>query len=67
MPRNRYERLLKSRVDEIGISLDGVRGNNLPYSHVGPKSLETIGYLHGHLPEGKQLTLNVTVTQANRG
>jgi MoaA/NifB/PqqE/SkfB family radical SAM enzyme len=67
MPRDRYERLLKSRVNEIAISLDGVQGNDLPYSHVGPKTLGTIRYLHDHLPAGKQLTLNVTVTQANRG
>ncbi|HTT62012.1 MAG TPA: radical SAM protein [Bryobacteraceae bacterium] len=67
MPRERYERLLKSAVNEIGISLDGVDGNDLPFSHVGPRILETIRYLHDHLPAGKQLTLNVTVTQANHG
>jgi len=66
MPRERYERLLDSAVQEIAISLDGVEGNDLPYSHVGPRILETIRYLNDHLAPGKQLTLNVTVTQANR-
>ena len=66
MPRDRYERLLRSGIKEIAISLDGVNGNDLPYSHVGPKILQTIRYLHDHLPPHKQLTLNVTVTQTNR-
>ncbi|HTQ56000.1 MAG TPA: radical SAM protein [Bryobacteraceae bacterium] len=66
MPLSRYERLLRSDVQEIGISLDGVSGNDLPFSHVGPRILETIQYLHDHLPPHKQLTLNVTVTDANR-
>ena len=38
MPRDRYERLLRSGIKEIAISLDGVNGNDLPYSHVGKKS-----------------------------
>lgn len=66
MPLERYERLLRSGVKEIAISLDGVKGNDLPFSHVGPTILRTIRYLHDHLPARKQLTLNVTVTQANR-
>jgi MoaA/NifB/PqqE/SkfB family radical SAM enzyme len=66
MPRSRYEQLLNSRVKEIGISLDGIRGNDLPYSHVGPRILDSIRYLHGHLPPQKQLTINVTVSETNR-
>ena len=66
MPPERYQQLLESSIKEISISLDGVDGNDLPFSHVGPKILDTIRYLHDHLPEGKQLTLNVTVTAANR-
>ncbi len=66
MPLERYQRLLESAVKEIGISLDGVDGSDLPFSHVGPKILETIHYLNDHLPPGKQLTLNITVTRANR-
>lgn len=66
MPRARYERLLKSRVDEIGISLDGVSGSDLPFSHVGAPILSTLRYLHENLPSGKKLTINVTITQANR-
>jgi hypothetical protein len=65
MPRARYERLLKSRVDEIGISLDGVIGHDLPFSHVGAPILSTLSYLCDHLPSGKKLTINVTVSQAN--
>ena len=67
MPRARYERLLQSRVEEIGISLDGVRGNDLPFSHVGAPILATLRYLHDHLPPGKKLTINVTVSESNRG
>ena len=65
MPRAKYERLLKSRVDEIGISLDGVDGHDLPFSHVGVPILSTLSYLSDHLPAGKKLTINVTVSQAN--
>ena len=65
MPRARYERLLQSHVDEIGISLDGVVGNDLPFSHVGAPILSTLSYLSEHLPSGKKLTINVTVSQAN--
>lgn len=66
MPRERYERLLKSGVEEIGISLDGVRGNDLPFSHVGSPILSTLCYLHDNLPRGKKLTINVTVSESNR-
>ena len=66
MPLERYGQLLQSEIKEIAISLDGVEGNDLPFSHVGPAILRTIRYLHDHLPPHKQLTLNVTVTEANR-
>ena len=66
MPRAKYERLLNSKVDEIGISLDGVEGNNLPFSHVGAPILATLGYLDSHLPAGKKLTINATISHANR-
>lgn len=65
MPRERYAKLLGSEIKEIAISLDGVSGNDLPYSHVGPKILDTIGYLNDHLPDGKSLTLNITVHESN--
>jgi MoaA/NifB/PqqE/SkfB family radical SAM enzyme len=65
MPLTKYEELLASRVSEISISLDGVRGNDLPFSHVGPKILATIRYLNDHLPRGKQLTINITVSPSN--
>jgi MoaA/NifB/PqqE/SkfB family radical SAM enzyme len=65
MPLDRYRRLLASSVKEIGISLDGVEGEDLPFSHVGQRILQAIHYLDGNLPEGKHLTLNVTVTAAN--
>jgi hypothetical protein len=67
MPRAKYERLLRSRVDEIGISLDGVRGQNLPFSHVGSPILRNLQYLNDCLPAGKHLTINVTVSEENRG
>ncbi len=66
MPRARYERLLKSRVDDIGISLDGVSGHDLPFSHVGAPILSTLRYLNDNLPAGKKLTINVTVSRENR-
>ena len=62
----KYRELLASGVSEIAISLDGVDGNDLPYSHVGPKILATLRYLNDHLPAGKQLTINLTVSSANR-
>ena len=66
MARAKYERLLRSRVEEIGISLDGVRGNNLPFSHEGAPILSTLRYLNDNLPPGKTLTINVTVFESNR-
>jgi len=65
--REKYKELLDSEIKEIGMSLDGVTGNDIPYSHTGPKILESIAYVHDHLPSGKQLTINVTVTARNRG
>lgn len=66
MPRAKYQRLLGSAVDEIGISLDGVSGHDLPFSHVGAPILNTLRFLNDYLPVGKRLTINVTVSQANR-
>ena len=66
MPLAKYDALMASRVDEIAISLDGVRGSELPFGHVGPKILETIRYLNDHLPPGKKLTLNITISSSNR-
>lgn len=66
MARAKYERLLRSRVDEIGISLDGVKGHDLPFSHVGSPILATLRYLNDHLPAGKRLTVNATISETNR-
>ncbi len=66
MPPAKYQELLDSKVAEVAISLDGVQGNDLPYSHVGPKVLRSIRYLNDHLPCGKRLTINITISQANR-
>ena len=63
---DRYKALLQSKVSEIGISLDGVEGDDLPHSHVSPKILRAIQYINNNLPEGKNLTLNVTISQTNR-
>jgi len=65
LPVVKYEELLASRVAEIAISLDGVRGNDLPYSHVGPKILATLRYLNDDLPRSKRLTVNITVSPSN--
>ncbi len=65
MPRARYAELLDSGVKEIAISLDGVRGNDAPFSRVGSRTLETIRYLNDNLPPRKRLTLNVAVAQAD--
>jgi MoaA/NifB/PqqE/SkfB family radical SAM enzyme len=63
---DRYRELLQSKVAEIAISLDGVDGDDLPYSHVSPKILKTVRRLNDNLPKGKSLTLNVTISQNNR-
>jgi MoaA/NifB/PqqE/SkfB family radical SAM enzyme len=66
MPQRRYEALLQSRVTEFGISLDGVRGEDLPHRHDGTVIRENLRYLNDHLPPGKRLTINVTVCDDNR-
>src|SRR2546425_3476089 len=66
MPHSKYAELLASRVSEIAISLDGVRGNNVPFSHVGPKILDSIRFLNDNLPGNIRLTLNITISSANR-
>lgn len=66
MGRNKYDELLATGISEIAISLDGVEGDDLPYSHIGAKILETIGYLNDRLPRRKLLTINVTVSSSNR-
>jgi MoaA/NifB/PqqE/SkfB family radical SAM enzyme len=63
---DRYRELLQSGVLEIAISLDGINGDDLPYSHVSPKILRTIQFLNDNLPKGKKLTLNVTISPRNR-
>ena len=65
LPASRYRELLESEATEIAISLDGVEGDDLPYSHVSPKILRTIRYLNDNLPKGKSLTINVTVSDIN--
>ncbi len=66
MSTAKYAELLATRVSEIAISLDGVQGNDLPHSHVGPKILESLRYLNDHLPNDKRLTVNITVSSSNR-
>src|SRR3989442_15730712 len=66
MPHSKYAELLASRVSEIPISLDGVRGNNVPFSHVGPKILDSIRFLNDNLPGNIRLTLNITISSTNR-
>ncbi len=66
MSRAKYQELLATPVHEIAISLDGVRGNLIPYAHVGPKILETIHFVNDHLPADKKLVLNITISNSNR-
>ena len=42
MPLDRYQELLQSKATEISISLDGVDGDDLPYSHLSPKILNAM-------------------------
>jgi MoaA/NifB/PqqE/SkfB family radical SAM enzyme len=65
MSQKKYAELLATRITEIAISLDGVTGNQLPFAHVGPKVLDSIRFLDRNLPKGKQLTLNITISQSN--
>jgi MoaA/NifB/PqqE/SkfB family radical SAM enzyme len=65
MSREKYRELLATRIAELGISLDGVDGDDLPFSHVGPKLLANLQFLNDHLPPGKKLTINVTVSRVN--
>jgi len=65
MPKAKYRELLASRVGQITISVDGVRGSILPYGHVAPRILDSIRYLNDNLPAGLRLMLNVTVTSHN--
>lgn len=51
LPIERYERLLKSKIDSISISLDGIEGDDLPNSKINPKILETINFLYAHRKE----------------
>ncbi|MEK7406673.1 MAG: radical SAM protein, partial [Acidobacteriota bacterium] len=66
MPRAKYDQLLASRINEIGISLDGVRGHDIPFSHTGEPILRSLRHLNDHLPPGRALTINVTVSGDNR-
>ena len=51
----KYRELLASGVSEIAISLDGVDGDDLPYSHVGAKDSGHPAILE-RLPSGGQAT-----------
>jgi MoaA/NifB/PqqE/SkfB family radical SAM enzyme len=65
MPSAKYEELIASNVSEIGISLDGVRGDDLPRGHVSPRILESVRSLSDRLRHGQRLTLNITISDAN--
>jgi len=65
MPRAKYTELIRSRVSEIGMSLDGVRGSDIPYSHTGPGILGNIKFVNDNLPPGKRLRINITISEAN--
>jgi MoaA/NifB/PqqE/SkfB family radical SAM enzyme len=63
--QEKYDELLATRLSEIAISLDGVRGDDLPYSHVGPKLLATLRHLNDHMPKEKFFSINITVWSGN--
>jgi MoaA/NifB/PqqE/SkfB family radical SAM enzyme len=65
MPRRDYERLLKTEINQITISLDGIEGNDLPRSKVGPKILETIEWLHQNRGE-KAVSIATLLYERNR-
>ena len=54
MPESKYDELLACGVSEIAISLDGVRGNQLPDVHAGRKVLQSIGYLNVKRAPGQE-------------
>jgi MoaA/NifB/PqqE/SkfB family radical SAM enzyme len=66
LPLDRYRELLQSKATEIALSLDGVKGDDLPFSHVSPKILQTIRYLNNNIQKDKRLILNVTISDRNR-
>jgi MoaA/NifB/PqqE/SkfB family radical SAM enzyme len=66
LPLDRFRELLQSKATEIALSLDGVKGDELPYSHVSPKILRTVRYLNNNIQKGRRLILNVTVSDRNR-
>jgi MoaA/NifB/PqqE/SkfB family radical SAM enzyme len=51
IPLTKLERLLRTRIDAITISIDGVHGNDLPHSKVGPQIQESFEYLVEHRQE----------------
>jgi MoaA/NifB/PqqE/SkfB family radical SAM enzyme len=65
MPLRLYDRLLRSRINTISISLDGVGGNDLPYSKEGEKILKTIDHLYRNKGD-KALSLSTLLFERNR-
>lgn len=65
LPIERYEKLLKTKIDNISISLDGIEGDDLPYSKVSPKIMEVIRHLYLHRGS-KEFYISHTLTQRNR-
>ena len=65
LPIKRYERLLQTKIDNISISLDGIEGDNLPYSKVSPKIIDVIRYLYSH-KGSKEFFISTLLTQRNQ-
>lgn len=57
LPLAKYKDLLKTKIDGISISLDGVKGIDTPYSKINPKILKTIKYIYEN--KGK-ITLSIS-------
>lgn len=65
MPREKYEKLLKTNIDAISISLDGVEGIETPNSKVNPQILNTIKYIYKN--KGKiKLSISTVLHRKNQ-
>ena len=64
LPIEKYEGLLRTKIDNICISLDGIDGDDLPYSKVSPKILNVIQFIYSRRGS-KVFYTSTTLTQRN--
>ena len=65
LPVHKYEKLLKTKVNSITISLDGVYDNDLPHSKTSPKILETIEYIYKNKKD-KYFSISTLLYEKNK-